>query len=216
MKSIFHFMEKSSQSYEPMKTNMKLVWECVFNRIQETYDLSTLLLDQLVITYRPRLDQMYQDCRTAIREQLGQFGQFGQRSWDRELCGYLVEQYINGSKKYCNVHKYEHHEIEHPFVCKDAELLQEEEHLNQRQRVYQTHLSRLGKKLYQQMEQSLLEGRILHTHSSDLVEQVDQWLRSHPTAFKLMKVIDDQIHVWIPLDISLDIENVPSTVSSTS
>ena len=184
------------QGYEHMKTNLKIVWECVLKRIQENYDLSGCILDQLVITYRSRLDHMYQECRTRIREQLGQPINRSQTSWDRERCGYLLEQYANGGKRYCNIHKYEHHACDHIFVCKDSETLQEELHLTQRQRIYQEHLSGFGGELYQQMEQSLLEGREHQTYSLDQLEQVDQWLQTHPAEFKSMQPIDGQIHVW--------------------
>ena len=143
---------------------------------------------QTILLLMDHAEAEYSHCREQIINDL-QCNEDDTSMWNRELCGKIIGHTKNGHSTFCNIHKYQHyHEQSHEFVTKDQDMLDNEFIQNRHIRIYQERLNELANKLYQTVETTLLNGYTYTKVDLNSIDQINQYLRNHPQAFKENKI----------------------------
>lgn len=146
-------------------------------------------------------EQAYQQCRRLVRSSSPESSDTSQLAlWCREMCGAIIEQHNNGYRKYCNVHKYMHHQdqADHEFVFKDEVQLAEEicfmDHYHRTVEVLTGLRNLVISRLYHQ----LVDEYDVQRYSPKEVDRVNSTIAANPRCFKAKHAIDGCIWLYVP------------------
>jgi len=94
----------------------------ITNIIIENYDISPFLIKKIYEHLHNEIVEIYKKHEKIQRKKDIDVDS----GWEEETCGYIYGENDNGMRKYCNVHKYTHYQIEddeisHTFKEKDAQ-----------------------------------------------------------------------------------------------
>jgi hypothetical protein len=136
--------------------------------------------------------------------------------WQAELCGYILEEYPNGYKKYCNQHKYMHKtDLNHKFVTKTQEQVAEESLFELKHQHYQNYINDLFRILMEYVINQLKRDyQVIRIRAED-IWVINEILKKYQTCFKsrepIQQVIKNANNQYINqtfLDIYLDNQDI--------
>ena len=99
-----------------------------------------------------------------------------------ENCGHINNCYVNGYVKYCNVHKYEHQELDHEFVYKSPYDAMREYNVQVKYTIYQELITSIANKIKAYI-QEIIQSQYTKTEVEPM-PILTNWFKEHPLAFK--------------------------------
>ena len=99
-----------------------------------------------------------------------------------ENCGYVKKCYVNGYVEYCNVHKYEHQEIDHDFLYKTPQDAMQEFNVNIKYNIYQELVTNICIKIKHFIHDILQTCYV--KFEVEPSKELTKWLKDHPFSFK--------------------------------
>jgi len=164
--------------------------------LQKQYDISPKLINSFInkeefLEYCRDISEKYsqeiKDYFQKIQPQTSvQDDHILNQGWESENCGFLIKEYPNGYKKYCNHHKYLHGDQirDHDFQFKTEREITEEEVFRNKLSFYQETLNRFLVNIQDKMT------KYISTHYSSVrievtqVLSLNEWLKDREDCFK--------------------------------